>query len=99
MELEQKLLFTEYEEIKRAIKELEAKADLIKPQLLELIPDDSKIDSGTGIFSKETRQAWKFSEELTAEIKEIEEKKEVEKQTGVAEAKDSAPFIVFRSKE
>lgn len=95
----QKALFTEYEEYKRAIAELEEKCDAIKPQLITLIPPDSKIDSGTGIFSLSSRKTWKYSQGLTDLEAEVKERKKTEEQTGFAEATDGPPFIVFKAKK
>ncbi len=96
---EQKALFTEYEELKRTIAELEEKCDALKPQLLTLIPEDSKIDSGTGVFSLSLRKTWRYSQELTDLEAEVKERKKTEEQTGIAEATNGTPFIVFRSKK
>lgn len=95
----QKALFTEYEELKRAIAELEEKCDVIKPQLVTLIPPDSKIDSGTGIFTLSSRKVWKYSDELTSLEKKVKDMKKEEEQTGVAECTDGEPFVVFKAKK
>jgi regulator of replication initiation timing len=95
----QKALFTEYEELKRTIVELDEKCEELKPQLITLIPEDATIDTGTGTFTLSSRKVWKFSENcqrLEAELKTV---KETEQQTGIAEAVDGEPFIVFKQKK
>jgi hypothetical protein len=95
----QKELFTLYEEYKRGIAELEEKCEAIKPALLELIPEGSKIDSGTGIFTLSSRKTWKYSDELTELEKEVKDKKKTEEQTGIATAEEGTPFIIFKAKK
>ena len=96
---EQKALFTQYEELKRTVAELEDEMETIKPQLLVLIPEDSKIDTGTGVFTLSSKKQWKYSK-VTNELEErLKERKREEEQTGVAEAVSGAPFVVFKAKK
>jgi hypothetical protein len=95
----QKALFTEYEELKRSIKELEAKCDELKPQLITLIPPDSTIDTGTGTFTLSARKSWKYSDDTTVMEAEVKERKKEEEQTGIAKAIEGEPFIVFKEKK
>lgn len=96
---EQKALFRAYEDYKREIADLEEKCDALKPQLLTLIPEDAKIDSGTGVFSLSSRKTWKYSQELTDLEKEVKDRQKEEQQTGVAESVDGTPFIIFKAKK
>jgi hypothetical protein len=82
----QRALFTEYEDLKRTIKELEEKCDYIKPQLITLIPPDSTVDTGTGTFTLSSRKTWKYSAETTAKEAELK-------------AVEGEPFIVFKEKK
>jgi hypothetical protein len=95
----QKALFTTYEELKRTIADLESKCDEIKPQLITLIPADTKIETGTGTFSLSSRKVWVYSSETTSLETEVKERKKEEEQTGIATAKDGEPFIVFKAKK
>jgi hypothetical protein len=96
---EQKALFRAYEDYKREIAELEEKCDAIKPQLLTLVPEGAKIDTGTGIFSTSSRKKWTYTEETTLMEKELKEKMKEEEQLGLATADDGTPFIVFKAKK
>jgi len=96
---EQKNLFTQYEEIKRDIAELEKQCDAIKPLLLPIIPIDTKIDTGTGVFTLSARKTWKYSDETEAMEDELKEKKKEEEQLGIAVASVGEPFIVFKAKK
>lgn len=99
MSPEIKALFTEYEELKREIAELEARCDIIKPELLDSIPDDTKLDTGTGIFTTSSRKNWRYSDETTAMEDDLKAKKKEEEQLGIAVAEEGAKFIVFKAKK
>lgn len=94
-----KAKFTEYEELKREIAELEARCDAIKPELLAVIPPDTKIDTGTGVFTTSSRKTWKYSEETTSMEDGLKKKKKEEEQLGIAVAEEGTPFIVFKAKK
>lgn len=96
---EQKALFRAYEDYKREIAELEERCDALKPQLLTLVPEGAKIDTGTGVFSTSSRKKWKYTDETTAMEKELKEKMKEEEQLGLATAEDGTPFIVFKAKK
>ena len=91
--------FVEYAELKIEIAELEAKCDALKPELLEQIPSDSKIDMEYGTFTLSSRKVWKYSDETTDLEDELKAKKKKEEQLGVAEATEGASFIVFKAKK
>lgn len=95
----QKALFTEYEEYKRAIAELEDKCEALKPALLQLVPEDTSIDTGTGTFTLTKRRMWKYSAETNAMEEDLKTAKRLEEQTGVATATDGPVFIVFKAKK
>lgn len=96
---EQKALFRAYEDYKREINELEEKCEALKPQLLTLVPVDSKIDTGTGVFSLSSRKKWKYTKETIDLEKELKDRMKEEEQLGLAIAEDGAPFIVFKAKK
>lgn len=95
----QKALFTEYAELKSTIKELEGKCDELKPQLITLIPPDTTIDTGTGTFTLSTRRVWRYSDTTTSMEAELKERKKEEEQTGIAQAVEGEPFIVYKEKK
>lgn len=99
MSPEQKALFTEYEETQVAIKELEEKRDSLKPLLVDLIPRDAKIDTGNGTFTIASRKTWRYSEETVSMEQELKDRQKEEQQTGVAEAVDGEPYIVYKQKK
>lgn len=96
---EAKALFLEYAEAKEAIADLELKIEELKPQLIDLIPDETKIDAGTGVFTRGYRKVWRYTQptqELEARLKDA---KKEEEQTGVASFTNSEPFITYRKKK
>lgn len=95
----QKALFTEYAELKSTIKELEAKCEELKPQLVTLIPPDATIDTGTGTFTLSTRKVWKYSQNCKRLEDELKEVKKTEEQLGIAEAVEGEPFIIYKEKK
>ncbi len=93
---EVKAMFLEYAETKEAIADLELKLEELKPQLIDLIPDDTKIDAGTGVFTRGYRKVWRYTQatkELEAQLKET---KKEEEQTGIASFTNGDPFITYR---
>lgn len=96
---EQKALFTEYAELKFFIKEMEEKCNELKPQLITLIPRDATIDTGTGTFTLSSRKVWHYSDETESMEHELKEKQKEEQQTGVAEAVEGEPFIIYKEKK
>lgn len=96
---EQKNLFHVYEDAKRKIAEYEEIIDRIKPQILEIMPEDADVNSGTAIFRLQKGKAsWKYSPELTEIAKEIKDRQKIEEQSGIAEKVHGAPFIVCKLK-
>lgn len=91
--------FIEYAELKMEIAELEAKCDALKPELLEQIPSDSKIDMEYGTFTLSSRKVWRYSDETTELEEEVKAKKKQEEQLGIAEAIAGSSFIVFKAKK
>lgn len=96
---EQKAVLHKAEELKRAIKEMEVEYDTLKEQLLDIVPDEAKIDTGIGIFTKETRLVWTYSESTTKMADELKEKQKQEQQLGVAVSKPGAVFIKYKAKK
>lgn len=94
-----KEIFVAYEEYKRAIAELEAKCDELKPELLMAIPEDAVISTGTGDFTLSARKVWTYTPATTALEAELKEKKKEEEQLGLAEYTKGEPFIVFKAKK
>lgn len=97
MSPEEKALFNEYEDLKRSIAELEEKCEELKPKLIACIPEDAKINTGTGIFSLSSRKKWQYSPETTALEDTLKARQKEEQQTGVAVAESGEPFIVFKA--
>lgn len=92
-------LFHEYEEAKRSIKELEEKIKEIKPLLLQHIPEDTEMDTGTAVFTlSKGKPRWTYSDSTIGLDKDLKEIKKTEEQTGVAEKVYGDPFIVCNLK-
>ncbi len=96
---EQKALFRAYEDYKREIAVLEEHCEALKPQLLTLVPADSKIDTGTGVFSLSSRKKWKYTDDTMELEKELKDKMKEEEQLGLATFEDGTPFIIFKAKK
>jgi hypothetical protein len=99
MSPEIKGLFTDYAELKEAIAEMEAKLDVLKPLLIPFIPEGSKIDTGTGMFSTGCRKVWQYSEQTTLKEAAVKSQKKEEEQTGIATSVNGEPFITYKRKK
>lgn len=99
MTSEAKALFLEYAETKEAIADLELKLEELKPQLIDLIPDETKIDAGTGIFTRGYRKVWRYTQSTQDLEAQVKEAKKEEEQTGVASFSHGDPFITYRKKK
>lgn len=89
---EQKEALLQYEELKLAIKDLEEKADKLKPVISPLFNDSEKIKGVHGTFELKSRPKWTFSVNLQEEEKKLEAQKADEIAKGIAVNK---PIVYF----
>lgn len=75
LDQEQKNTLLEYEELKITIKRAEERIGEIKPILLEIIPEGSKVNAINGFFELKKRDNWKFLPEIENQEKELKETK------------------------
>lgn len=93
-EFEEKCL--EYEEVKLAIKELEAKASLLKEEITPYIQEDQKINCASGAIEVKRRDNWHFSEGTQLQEKALKEAQEEEIAKGVATSTPTI-YIEYRA--
>lgn len=76
MNEEQKAALLRYEELKNLVKEAEAEMADLKPTLLEVIPEGTKVNASLGYFELKKRDNWKFSPEIELQEKALKETKD-----------------------
>lgn len=95
--IQQKNTIDEYAEVKSKIKELEAKADLLNPEVLEIMrtKDVEEIVLETGKLTLGARRTWKYSSDIQSAEKFLKEKKKIEEQTGKADYEEKK-YLIFK---
>ena len=88
--------FFEYEELKIKEKQIKARLEELKVDLIEVIPDDTPIEARHGKFVKKTKMTWVYSPDTIRMEDELKERQKEEKQTGDAEEVVSSVFIEYR---
>ena len=91
-----KELFTQYEEIQMAIKELEQQRDQLKPLLVEHIPEDSVVKTDNGSFTIKRRNKWTYSSPLQELEADLKDKQKEERQSGIATEVPGEPYVEWR---
>ena len=93
-----KELFARYADIKNKIKELEAEADVLAPDILAMVAstEERKVEADFGVFSIMTRKAYKYTEPTVAMANELKRRQEEEVATGEATFTESN-FIKFNA--
>lgn len=72
---EQKSALMEYEELKITVKRAEERMVELKPTLLEVVPEGTKVNAVNGFFELKKRDNWKFSAEVELQEKALKETK------------------------
>lgn len=96
---EQKKKFKRYEEIKLAIKDLETEAEVLKPELLPLVPEGKEIMGEYGVFTLMKTSRVKYSAALQSEEEELKKKKKDEVRMGIAEVNEVTTLRYSEKKE
>lgn len=97
MTQEQKDTLNKYAEIKKEIKALEAKADLLNPQVLEVMRKQEAEEVTIGELGKlsiGSRRTWKYSKDIEDSQKYLKEKMKIEEQTGKADYVEKH-YVIF----
>lgn len=99
MRIEHKEKLEKYSELKLKIKELEAEADLLNPEILTIL-DESELEevqvAELGKISKAFRRTWKYVAEIENIKKEYETKSKEAQQTGIGATYTEKPYIIFK---
>lgn len=82
--------FARYEELKGMIKDCEAQLEILKPRIVEAIPEGTDVAGDYGTFSVQSRATWKFSKNHETQKKALKELEEEEKAKGIAKASYSS---------
>ena len=86
----------EYEEIKLQMKRLDEKLEVIKPFILENLPEGTDIQTDFGKFSSQSRSKWTFSDSITSMAKQLKDGQAGEKADGTAKEEKGTPYIVYK---
>jgi len=95
---ENKDLLNKYGSIKKDIKALEAMADELNPQVLELMEASGaeEIEIGDiGKLSMGSRRNWKYTEKVKSLDEALKDQKKLEEQTGLAEYTEKK-YVIFK---
>mgnify|MGYP001413835614 CR=1 FL=1 len=95
---EQKDVLNKYAEIKKDIKALEAMADELNHQVLELMEASGveEIEIGDmGKLSMGSRRNWKYTDKVKALDEALKDQKKLEEQTGEAEYTEKK-YVIFK---
>lgn len=72
---EQKAALLRYEELKLSVKRAEEEMAELKPTLLEVIPEGTKVNATSGYFEQKKRDNWKFGPDIQAQEKALKDAK------------------------
>lgn len=98
---DQKNILNEYAQIKKEIKLLEAKADIINPQILEIMEQNEVEEislSDHGVLSLGSRRTWKYPEVVSELEDELKSKKKESEQLGTASYTEKF-YVIFKGKK
>lgn len=96
---QQKDKLNEYAQIKKDIKVLEEKAELLNPEILELMQENEVEEIAIGDMGKlsmSSRRNWKYTDKVKALDEALKNQKKLEEQTGQADYTEKK-YIVFKS--
>lgn len=89
---EQKDALLQYEEMKIAVKDLEAKMDKLKPIISPIITSSEKLKGLYGTFELKSKSKWTFSADVQSEETLLESMKSEEIAKGIAV---NSPIVYF----
>lgn len=72
---DQKNALLEYEELKITVKRAEERMAELKPTLIEVIPEGTKVNAVNGFFELKKRDNWKFAPAIESQEKALKETK------------------------
>lgn len=84
MNPEEAKLFAEYEELKILVREAESRMEEIKPQIIDLVPEDKALETEKGYFYIQKKANWKYSPSTAEKEKEVKALKKREEADGTA---------------
>lgn len=84
-----------YEQLMLNKRAIENELEMLKDELLPVLPKDADISTKNGTFSIQSRMKWKYSTETQELMKSAKDAEKREQQTGIAEGIPGAPFLVF----
>lgn len=89
-----------YAQIKKDIKALEAMADEINPEVMEIMEMASVEEievSDIGKLSLGSRRTWKYSDQITEKEEEIKAIKKEAEQTGIGASYIEKKYVIFKA--
>lgn len=85
-----------YEDLKLQVKDLESEIDMLKPELVAAMPEDTEIKTDRGTFVIQKRRVWQYSQQAQNMDKELKDIKKHEEADGTAVEGFGAPYVVYR---
>ena len=91
-----KKLFERYAAIKMQISALEEEMEVLQPDLLAEMPEDTPVElENIGTFSIGKRKKWTFPKEVEVVRQKLKEEEKLSQQTGTATYEENK-FITFK---
>jgi len=75
MNEEQKQALLEYEELKLQEKQIKSRLDELKPFILEVVPEATKVNATEGFFERKKRDNWTFGPDIQAHEQSLKDEK------------------------
>lgn len=89
-------IYKQYAIINAEIRELEAKKESLKGDLIESLKDEpeGKVETDFGNFTLGSRQVWKYSDAIKSKEESLKIAKDKEQKKGIAKA-TTTEYVVF----
>jgi len=75
MNEEQKQVLLEYEELKLQEKQIKSRLDELKPVVLEVVPEETKVNVTDGYFERKKRDNWTFGPDIQTHEQSLKDEK------------------------
>lgn len=93
---EQIKLFGEYEALKIMIRDAEERLEEIKPQIIDLVPEDKEFETERGYFYIQQKAKWTYSPSTQEMEKAVKEEKKQEEADGTA-VKSTSKVLYYKT--
>lgn len=87
------------EQLKIEIRERETEIEMLLPEVVPKLSEDTKIETELGTFTIGSRSKWKYSPALTMLEKDVKNRQKDEQMRGIAIEEKGAPYLIYRTHE